>query len=121
MERTKTAEVRLTRAMQRRYQQEKERVQSLQSSYAFRFPKRLYTQKEQQFDLLYQQFQSQLTGLTDRKQRRLERNTYRLTALHPETQLKQAKKRYEERSNQLARSMNVQLKRASFAVSDGSW
>lgn len=45
------------------------------------------------------------------KQRRLERNTYRLTALHPETQLKQAKKRYEERSNQLARSMNVQLKR----------
>ncbi|WP_424162768.1 exodeoxyribonuclease VII large subunit [Bacillus amyloliquefaciens] len=110
MERTKTAEVRLTRAMQQHISKKKERVQALQSSYAFRFPKRLYTQKEQQFDLLYQQFQSQLTGLTERKQRQLERNTYRLTALHPETQLKQAKKRYEERSNQLTRSMNVQLK-----------
>ncbi|MCY8971820.1 exodeoxyribonuclease VII large subunit [Bacillus atrophaeus] len=110
IERIKTAEVRITRAMQQHISQKKERIQTLQSSYAFRFPKRLYAQKEQQFDLAYQQFQTQLTSLFERKNRQLERETYRLAALHPHEQLKQARKRHEDRTNQLTRSMNIQIK-----------
>ncbi|MEC1735319.1 exodeoxyribonuclease VII large subunit [Bacillus mojavensis] len=110
MERTKTAEVRMSRAMQQHLNQKKERVQTLQSSYAFRFPKRLFEQKEQQFDLAYQQFQAQLTALLDRKSRQLERETYRLEALHPHEQLKQARKRFEDQTNQLKKNMNIQMK-----------
>ena len=100
----------MTRAMQQHLGQKKERIQTLQSSYAFRFPKRLYAQKEQQFDLAYQQFQAQLTALLDRKSRQLERETYRLEALHPHEQLKQARTRYQEQTNQLRKNMNIQMK-----------
>nr|WGD88490.1 hypothetical protein P5656_03370 [Bacillus subtilis] len=81
----------------------------------------MYAQKERQFDLAYQQFQAQLTALLDRKSRQLERETYRLEALHPHEQLKQARTRYQEQTNQLRKNMNIQMKQTAFPISNRSW
>ncbi|MGE6629369.1 exodeoxyribonuclease VII large subunit [Bacillus sp. NPDC077027] len=110
IERLKSAEVRLTRAVKQRSTQARERLLALQSSYAFRFPKRLQEQKEQQFDHVFDRFQKELTRQLEQKRQQLERKSYRLMPLHPKEQLMQAKKRHADETNQLIRSMNVQLK-----------
>lgn len=91
IERIKSIDIRLTRAVKNRTSQAKDRLVALQSSYAFRFPKRLQEQKEQQFDLVFDRFQKQLTRQIEQKRSQLDRQTYRLKPLHPKEQLLQAK------------------------------
>lgn len=67
LERLKTLEARMTKSMQQDLKKRQERVKNLQSSYAFRYPKRLYAQKEQEFDLIFDRFQKQLAMTVDRK------------------------------------------------------
>ncbi|ANT57199.1 exodeoxyribonuclease VII large subunit [Bacillus sp. FSL R5-0820] len=110
IERIKSIDIRLTRAVKNRTSQAKDRLVALQSSYAFRFPKRLQEQKEQQFDLVFDRFQKQLTRQMEQKRSQLDRQTYRLKPLHPKEQLLQAKKRHANETEQLIRSMNVQMK-----------
>lgn len=110
IERIKSIDIRLTRAVKNRTSQAKDRLVALQSSYAFRFPKRLQEQKEQQFDLVFDRFQKQLTRQIEQKRSQLDRQTYRLKPLHPKEQLLQAKKRHANETEQLVRSMNVQMK-----------
>ncbi|MCY9219699.1 exodeoxyribonuclease VII large subunit, partial [Bacillus licheniformis] len=110
LERLKTLEARMTKSMQQDLKKRQERVKNLQSSYAFRYPKRLYAQKEQEFDLIFDRFQKQLAMTVDRKKQKLNEQTYKLEMLHPEEQLKQARKRHEEQTVRLKRNMKVQLK-----------
>ncbi|KAA6451506.1 exodeoxyribonuclease VII large subunit [Bacillus swezeyi] len=110
LERLKTLEARMTKTMQQDLRKRQERVKNLQSSYAFRYPKRLYAQKEQEFDLVFDRFQKQLVLTLDRKKQKLNEQTYKLEMLHPAEQLKQAKMRHGEQTNRLKRNMNVQLK-----------
>ncbi|MGN9864781.1 exodeoxyribonuclease VII large subunit [Bacillus swezeyi] len=110
LERLKTLEARMTKTMQQDLRKRQERVKNLQSSYAFRYPKRLYAQKEQEFDLVFDRFQKQLALTLDRKKQKLNEQTYKLEMLHPAEQLKQAKMRHGEQTNRLKRNMNVQLK-----------
>ncbi|WP_307891975.1 exodeoxyribonuclease VII large subunit [Bacillus swezeyi] len=110
LERLKTLEARMTKTMQQDLRKRQERVKNLQSSYAFRYPKRLYAQKEQEFDLVFDRFQKQLALTLDRKKQKLNEQTYKLEMLHPAEQLKQAKKHHVEQTNRLKRNMNVQLK-----------
>lgn len=91
IERIKSIDIRLTRAVKNRTSQAKDRLVALQSSYAFRFPKRLQEQKEQQFDMVFDRFQKQLTRQMEQKRSQLDRQTYRLKPLHPKEQLLQAK------------------------------
>ncbi|ASB88504.1 exodeoxyribonuclease VII large subunit [Bacillus sonorensis] len=110
LERVKTLDVRITKAMQQDLRKRQERVKHLQSSYAFRYPKRLYAQKEQEFDLVFDRFQKQTAMALDRKKQKLNEQTYKLEMRHPEEQLKQARLRHGEQTNRLKRNMNVQLK-----------
>ncbi|MFT0800229.1 exodeoxyribonuclease VII large subunit [Bacillus swezeyi] len=110
LERLKTLEARMTKTMQQDLRKRQERVKNLQSSYAFRYPKRLYAQKEQEFDLVFDRFQKQLALTLDRKKQKLNEQTYKLEMLHPAEQLKRAKMRHGEQTNRLKRNMNVQLK-----------
>ncbi|MGG3457620.1 Exodeoxyribonuclease 7 large subunit [Bacillus licheniformis] len=110
LERLKTLEARMTKSMQQDLKKRQERVKNLQSSYAFRYPKRLYAQKEQEFDLIFDRFQKQLAMTVDRKKQKLNEQTYKLEMLHLEEQLKQARKRHEEQTVRLKRNMKVQLK-----------
>lgn len=87
IERIKSIDIRLTRAVKNRTSQAKDRLVALQSSYAFRFPKRLQEQKEQQFDMVFDRFQKQLTRQMEQKRSQLDRQTYRLKPLHPKEQL----------------------------------
>ncbi|MFN2745394.1 MULTISPECIES: exodeoxyribonuclease VII large subunit [Bacillus] len=110
LERLKTLEARITNTMQQDLKKRQERVKHLQSSYAFRYPKRLYAQKEQEFDLAFDRFQKQLALTLEQKKQMLNEKTYKLEMLHPAEQLKQAKRRHEEQTNRLKRNMRVQLK-----------
>lgn len=86
IERIKSIDIRLTRAVKNRTSQAKDRLVAPQSSYAFRFPKRLQEQKEQQFDLVFDRFQKQLSRQIELKRSQLDRQTYRLKPLHPKEQ-----------------------------------
>ncbi|KAA0836481.1 exodeoxyribonuclease VII large subunit [Bacillus paralicheniformis] len=110
LERLKTLEARIAKSMKQDLRKRQERVKTLQSSYAFRYPKRLYAQKEQEFDLIFDRFQKQLAMTVERKKQKLNEQTYKLEMLHPEEQLKQARKRHEEQTVRLKRNMDVQLK-----------
>ncbi|MDA7027001.1 exodeoxyribonuclease VII large subunit [Bacillus sp. CLL-7-23] len=110
MERLKVFEARMTNMMQQTFKKQQERLNTLQSSYAFRYPKRLYAQKEQEFDITFGHFQRQLALTLDRKNQKLNEQTYKLEMLHPQEQLRQARKRHHEQTNRLKRNMNVELK-----------
>ncbi|MDA1474897.1 exodeoxyribonuclease VII large subunit [Bacillus changyiensis] len=110
MERLKAFEARMTNIMQQIFKKQQERLNTLQSSYAFRYPKRLYAQKEQEFDIAFGHFQRQLALTLDRKNQKLNEQTYKLEMLHPQEQLRQARKRHYEQTNRLKRNMNVELK-----------
>lgn len=111
LERLKTLEARMTKSMRQDLKKRQERVKNLQSSYAFRYPKRLYAQKEQEFDLIFDRFQKQLAMTVDRKKQKLNEQTYKLEMLHPEEQiLNKREKRHEEQTVRLKRNMKVRLK-----------
>ena len=110
MERLKTLDVRMTKAMQQDLRKRQEHMNYLQSSYAFRYPKRLYAQKEQEFDLIFDRFQKQIVLTLDRKKQKLSEQTYKLQMRHPEEQLRQARRRHGEQTERLKRNMSVQLK-----------
>lgn len=73
LERLKTLEARIAKSMKQDLRKRQERVKTLQSSYAFRYPKRLYHQKEQEFDLIFDRFQKQLAMTVERKKQKTER------------------------------------------------
>ncbi|MGR3207304.1 exodeoxyribonuclease VII large subunit [Bacillus glycinifermentans] len=110
MERLKTLDVRMTKAMQQDLRKRQEHMNYLQSSYAFRYPKRLFAQKEQEFDLIFDRFQKQIVLTLDRKKQKLSEQTYKLQMRHPEEQLRQARRRHGEQTERLKRNMSVQLK-----------
>lgn len=110
MERLKTLDVRMTKAMQQGLRKRQELLNYLQSSYAFRYPKRLYAQKEQEFDLIFDRFQKQIVLTLDRKKQKLSEQSYKLQMRHPEEQLRQARRRHGEQTERLKRNMSVQLK-----------
>ncbi|BBP90629.1 hypothetical protein BsIDN1_42470 [Bacillus safensis] len=61
--------------------------------------------------MVFDRFQKQLTRQIEQKRSQLDRQTYRLKPLHhPKEQLLQAKKRHANETEQLIRSMNVQMK-----------
>ncbi|MCL6585246.1 MAG: exodeoxyribonuclease VII large subunit [Anoxybacillus sp.] len=82
-ERLAQRNVRLIRAMKEKMTAESERLRRLQTSYAFRYPQKLYEQKEQQLDVLLERLKRSAERVMERKKERFDQLHLKLTAHHP--------------------------------------
>lgn len=106
--------LRLQRAMRESVNGKQDRLQALQKSYAFRYPKQLYEQKEEQLDRV-------LDGLLQAKERYMEKKLSKLQQLsfylekhHPSEKITQTKIAVERLQKQLQREMGSLLKEKEF-------
>lgn len=113
MERIAMLRSTMIKDVQQKVKREKEILKSLQSSYAFKYPKRLFEQKEQQFDLLFERLQKTAAEMLDKKKMQLERETYRLSSHHPKHRLEQAEKAHLEKTALLKRAMSSLIRENS--------
>jgi len=105
LERVLTGQTRLMRVMKEKLSFQKERLNSIQRSYAFRYPKKVYEQRLEQLDKTTEQLHRNTEKWLQTKQdvfnvirRRLERN-------HPAEQLKQADKQQGKLQRDLNKAM----------------
>lgn len=82
-ERVEQKKLRLYRAMKASIRQDKEKLHRLSQSYAFRYPKKLYIQKEQELDRLIERFERAGSLYYERKTNQLEHLESRLKRQHP--------------------------------------
>ncbi|WP_299088062.1 exodeoxyribonuclease VII large subunit [uncultured Metabacillus sp.] len=100
---------RLKRSIREKITSKKDRLNHLQTSYAFRYPKQLYLQKEQQLDMLVERLQKEGKRAVNHK---LDAFTYlknRLANVHPKEQINRSKDAYESYIKKLKREMNSLL------------
>ncbi|MEH7335493.1 exodeoxyribonuclease VII large subunit [Neobacillus drentensis] len=106
MDRVLQRQTRLLRAMQEKFRFEKERLNRVQKSYAFRYPHRLYEQKLEQVDKLTEllvrgssRLASIKKGQHDLLHKRLQRN-------HPSEALAAAQKSFDRTQKDMDRAMH---------------
>jgi exodeoxyribonuclease VII large subunit len=87
--------IRLQRAISKKVESDREKLTTLQKSYAFRYPEQLIKQKEQQLDRVIENFQRNMTYLLERKrtslnqiEKDLKRNDPKSYILKAQEQLK---------------------------------
>jgi exodeoxyribonuclease VII large subunit len=105
MERISQRKLRLMRAMKEKIAAESDRLSRLQKSYAFRYPEKLYEQKEQQLDSLLERLQRYTERLLDKKSERLEQLRLKLLRYHPNEQLSRMKEKHESLTKSLEKEM----------------
>lgn len=110
IERMTQRKVRLIRAMKEKMAAESERLSRLQKSYAFRYPKKLYEQKEQQLDTLLERLKRQTERLFERKRERFEQLHLKLKAHHPAEQLAKMAEKQQALTKSLEKEMQSLLK-----------
>jgi len=110
IERMTQRKVRLIRAMKEKMAAESERLSRLQKSYAFRYPKKLYEQKEQQLDTLLERLKRQTERLFERKRERFEQLHLKLEAHHPAEQLAKMVEKQQALTKSLEKEMQSLLK-----------
>ncbi|MGM7721236.1 exodeoxyribonuclease VII large subunit [Metabacillus sp. Hm71] len=109
MDRITDRQNRLKRSIREKITSKKDRLNHLQTSYAFRYPKQLYLQKEQQLDMLVEHLQKEGKRAVNHK---LDAFTYlknRLANVHPKEQINRSKDAYESYIKKLKREMNSLL------------
>ncbi|HZH59686.1 MAG TPA: exodeoxyribonuclease VII large subunit [Metabacillus sp.] len=105
LERILERKSRLTRTMTEKISSQKEKLNHYRTSYAFRYPKQLYLQKEQQLDNVMDRLQKEGKRVILRKK---ETYTYvkgRLEKVHPRDQVRRANDAYEALVKKLNREM----------------
>ncbi|MCH1626629.1 exodeoxyribonuclease VII large subunit [Fredinandcohnia quinoae] len=91
MERLLVKRTRLLRVMKERLNTDSKRLSNLQKSYAFRFPKNLYVQKEQQLDRVVERLEREGKLVISRKLEFHNKLSMRLSNHHPKEKLERAK------------------------------
>ncbi|MGD6815584.1 exodeoxyribonuclease VII large subunit [Metabacillus sp. 113a] len=109
LERAAERKARLMRAMQERVTRDKERLKAFKRSYAFRYPKQLYEQKEQQLDDLVEDLQREMLRALTYKKDLFRNKENRLLRVHPKTQATAAMRRHEQAVKALTREMTQSL------------
>ncbi|MBW9217991.1 exodeoxyribonuclease VII large subunit [Anoxybacillus sp. ST70] len=109
-------QARLIRAMKERMNAEQKRLQSLRSSYAFRYPKRLYEQKEQQLDMLVDRLQRQMNDMFKQKEHKLQQLQLTLFAHHPQSRVEKAVDRVRTLEQTIVRHMNDVIKQKKWSL-----
>ncbi|PLS01698.1 exodeoxyribonuclease VII large subunit [Neobacillus cucumis] len=98
-------QARLIRSMSGKFKFEKERLNRVQKSYAFRYPHRLYEQKLEQVDRLTEMLVRGTSRLSLVKKGQHEILSKRLQRNHPNEGLQEAKKRFERTQKDLYRTV----------------
>mgnify|MGYP005850281613 CR=1 FL=1 len=109
-ERLSQRKTRLLRVMKEIVSSESERLKNIQNSYAFRYPKNLYDQKQQQFDRVIDRFEKEGQRTVERKNDKLNHLFLRLQRNNPAEQLTKAKERHNQQIRSLQKVMTSQLK-----------
>ncbi|MBD1378792.1 exodeoxyribonuclease VII large subunit [Metabacillus arenae] len=106
-ERLSARKTRLVRAIQEKVSIEKERLTNKRNSYAFRYPKQLHAQKEQQLDLLTERLLREGKRTVTYKNDRFIQLKSRLNQVHPRQQVKRAFDDHHQIMKKMAREMNI--------------
>ncbi|MFT4415640.1 exodeoxyribonuclease VII large subunit [Fredinandcohnia humi] len=113
-ERLLVRHTRLLRAMKEKLVTDSNRLQSLQKSYAFRFPRNLYEQKEQQLDRLVDRLGKEGKMVISRKQEIYTKLALRLHHNHPSEKLIQAKQKQNLYKKMLLKEFTQVLKQRKY-------
>ncbi|WP_312471821.1 exodeoxyribonuclease VII large subunit [Neobacillus sp.] len=105
MDRVLQRQARLLRVMQEKFRFEKERLNRVQKSYAFRYPHRLYEQKLEHVDKLTEQLVRGTSRLSLIKKGQHEILYKRLQRNHPRAALLEARNHFERTQKELNRFM----------------
>jgi exodeoxyribonuclease VII large subunit len=105
LERVLQRKTRLLQAMNGRFRFEKQRLDRIHKSYAFRYPQRLYEQKLEQVDKLTEQLVRGASRLTELKKSEHEMITRRLFRNHPSVALREAQNRFERSQKDINRAI----------------
>ncbi|MCH6268006.1 MULTISPECIES: exodeoxyribonuclease VII large subunit [Neobacillus] len=105
LDRTLQRQTRLIRAMQEKFRYEKERLNRVQKSYAFRYPQRLYEQKLEQVDKETERLVRGISRLFSLKNEQLTNLDKSLERNHPSEALQEAGKHFERTHKELNRAL----------------
>ena len=105
MERILQRKTRMLQSMNGRYRIEKQRLDRVQKSYAFRYPHRLYEQKLEQVDKLTEMLVRGASRLTEVKKSQHETIYNRLLRNHPREALREAENRLNRSQKDIGRAM----------------
>ncbi|RHW41121.1 exodeoxyribonuclease VII large subunit [Neobacillus notoginsengisoli] len=116
LERVLQRQGRLIRAMKEKFSFQKERLERIQRSYAFRYPRRLYEQKLEQLDRLTESLTKGTSRMVSSKRESHTLADRRLRRNNPLQLLGEAVSEHERRKRELIRAMNQILlaKKAEF-------
>lgn len=105
MERILQRKTRMLQSMNSRYRYEKQRLDRVQKSYAFRYPQRLYEQKLEQVDKLTESLVRGASRLTDVKKSQHDTIHKRLMRNHPRLALREAESKFDRTQKDMQRAM----------------
>lgn len=110
--------MRLIQAMDRKRKHEQKRLQFLTKSYAFRYPKQLIEQKEQDLDRLVDTLQKSFQITLENNNRRLRELEQRLHRVHPNKKWQDEMKNYQHLHQRFLRQVKqkVQEKETSYSL-----
>ncbi|KMJ60004.1 exodeoxyribonuclease VII large subunit [Bacillus sp. LL01] len=111
MERLSDRKFRLHRASNKLMQSYKDRLVTLQKSYAFRFPKNLYSQKQQDLDRVLDDLEMAMKRMVERKYVKFEQLSALLERNHPKRQWEKEKLSLEQRTIMLTKLMQQALQK----------
>lgn len=106
-DRIKHLQIRMTRHMKASVLSQRQRLQHLQSAYAFRYPYHLIQQKEQELDRMLERLQKDMQSHTQAKHTRFDHLAVRLKNNHPYSKVKAAEEQRQQRAKQMVREMQT--------------
>ncbi|QFT89738.1 Exodeoxyribonuclease 7 large subunit [Bacillus sp. THAF10] len=109
MERLSDRKFRLHRASNKLMQQLKDRLTTLQKSYAFRYPKNLYAQKQQDLDRKIDHLEAAMKRMVEKKHVKLDQISGLLVRNHPKKQWETEKASLEQHTKLLTKLMKQAL------------
>jgi exodeoxyribonuclease VII large subunit len=110
LEKLSDKQTRLLRAMKKKMTSENDRLNKIKKSYAFKYPKNLYVQKEQELDKMIERLEKQGKIVIERKREQWKNLSDLLKRNHPLKQFQKAEERFRTIVKSLEKEMNQKLK-----------
>ena len=116
IERVLTKQTRIMRAMKEKVNLQSNKLERIEKSYAFRYPRRLYEQKLEQLDRATELLVTNSQKLLAVKMTQLEQLEKRISRNHPDEKIQKAKEEQNKKTKALYRAMSIVLsnKQAEF-------
>ncbi|WP_102345643.1 exodeoxyribonuclease VII large subunit [Bacillus sp. Marseille-P3661] len=118
MERIQERKARLLRTMKDKLNGEKKHLQRLQKSYAFRYPRQLLNQKEQELDRLLEQFMKETNRKLTTEKERWDQLNKRLKKAHPFGQIHRSNEKLQLMVRDLEKLINALVTKKRLEMSN---